>query len=242
MAKDYTGLVEIYDDYINSTCGLKCKYNNGYLSKKEYDIELEKRITGFMDLLNDIKSRSVIASEVLSGKSTFEDIVRNNYKEVRDYVKSFEDFKNFKPNEKLDEQTKLLLRELYDSSEKKKIMNNPMLTENIKRFGEKSIFNFKRYDSIDGKTIVVGSLSACCGVYIFLAGGISISEIINEKLLGGFVTVAGSVVLLNGIDMNLEKSKFWNNPDMVLSRLNDESAAHVVRAGRFDEIYSILKE
>ena len=244
MAKDYTGLVGIADDYINFNWGLWCM-RCGHIdaNNKDYNVKLEKKITEVRDLLNNIQSKNIITSAVLSGKYTLEDLVRYNYKDVKDYVESFEDFKDFQPDKNLDKKTRLLLRELYNSSEKGKITNNPMLTENIKRFGEKkSIFNPKRYDFWDCVSVLGGPILACSGI-LYLAAVYNQSlycagSDTNLDLFFGFFgsvfTLGGSVVTYHGISSISKKSKLWDNPEKVLSVINDESASQAVRARKFD--------
>ena len=250
---DYTGLVKIADDFLSFDCGLKCKYNSGNLSKKDYDAELKKKRTELNNLLDDAQSERVIAYKVISGESTLEDLVNSNYKEVEAYVKSFKDFKTFQPDEKLDKKTRLLLRELYNSSEKGRINNNPMLTENIKRFGEKrSIFNPKMYDFWGGLDVLYGPLLVWSGIQFSLIGVFGTNST-NQSLFGidsgtllvglsGCIILWGSSATYQEISSISKKTKFWRNPEKVLSVIKDESASQVVKAKKFDELYSAIKE
>ena len=151
MTKDYVGLVEIVNDYnLRNAC--LCLYNDtGNISESSSLFEFEKNENRLKKRLEFIKAEGGIASEVLSGKNTLENLVSCQYKEVMDYVRGFRDLKKFQVDKMLDKQTKLLLRELYDyhyDPNNKIIKTNPLLTENVKKFGEKrSLFNYLRLDN-----------------------------------------------------------------------------------------------
>ena len=236
---DYTGLVKIADDFLSFDCGLKCKYNSGNLSKKDYDAELKKKRTELNNLLDDAQSERVIAYKVISGESTLEDLVNSNYKEVEAYVKGFEDFKTFQPDKNLDKKTRLLLRELYDSS-KKLITNNPMLTENIKRFDG--------HKCLDDAYVKSGYLILNAGKSVLSSDNIGLSKYCTfvRKTHGVFGIICGHLLIVSGkfggISSSLLRRLYWSDSEKVLSVIKDESVAHVVRARRFDEIYSAIKK
>ena len=244
MAKDYVGLVKRVENYNSIKTELHKEYKDGYISIKDFQSELEVNKAKLRNLLEVAKAEGGIASEVLSGKGTLEDFVSYHYKEVRGHVKGFKYFKKFQPNEKRDERTKLILRELYDNYDSGQVKHLKMLTENIKNIEKTSLFNPKRYSLFEGMVIGYGSFCFCFGTSIFLSG--NILEINNEKFLGGFCMLLGSLVAFQGITKNLNNSVYRTDQDNVLSRLKDESASMVVKARIFDDVvkdvYSDMKK
>ncbi len=245
MAKDYVGLVKRVENYNSIKTELHKEYKDGYISKKDFQSELEVNKAKLRNLLEVAKAEGGIASEVLSGKSTLEDFVSSQYKEVRKHIESFKDFKQFKPNKKLDRRTQLILRELYDNYDKKIIKTNPMLTENIKRFGEKkSLFNPKMYDYRDALTMYAGLFYFPIGADYLLST--DISSITYWDLLAGISVIVGLTCINSVVANSLMKPKNWKKSNFVLSRLKDESASMVVKARIFDDVvkdvYSDMKK
>ncbi|MCK5299520.1 MAG: hypothetical protein KAJ54_00050 [Candidatus Aenigmarchaeota archaeon] len=239
MAKDYVGLVDRAHNYLHFKIDLNKKYNFGSVSEKLAQSELKANKAKFKNYLKVAQAEGGIASEVLSGKGTLEDFVSSNNKKVLDYVKSFNDFKKFQPNKKLDKRTKLMLRELnlygHDLSD---VRNNPMLTENIKSFGEmKNLVNPKRYAPAECILTEAGGSTIFCS---------SVSIVLFNMNFLEVASIFGLMFIMYGVGRNLHDSAYWRNQDKVLSGLNCVSASQVVKARIFDDVvkdvYSDIKK
>ncbi|MCK5299521.1 MAG: hypothetical protein KAJ54_00055, partial [Candidatus Aenigmarchaeota archaeon] len=82
MAKDYVGLVKRVENYNSIKTELHKEYKDGYISKKDFQSELEVNKAKLRNLLEVAKAEGGIASEVLSDENTLVGLVSSNNKKV----------------------------------------------------------------------------------------------------------------------------------------------------------------